>query len=194
LNAVRTLAVAAALLAGAVSAQATLINRGGGTIYDTELNITWLQNWNQGAGSGYDDTYGLGGTGLMTWDNARAWADNLVWGGFSDWRLPTMVDTGTAGCNYSDAGGTAALRVAADAGLTVSEHKPLADGCFSHALVVSCQLRHQALPAKEIHRRQVQCVERSHRLGERQQSAAEHWGRHLQQVDAVHELARIGAM
>ena len=78
MNAVRTLAVAAALLAGAVSAQATLINRGGGTIYDTELNITWLQNWNQGAGSGYDDTYGLGGTGLMTWDNARAWVDNLV--------------------------------------------------------------------------------------------------------------------
>lgn len=42
----------------------------------------------------------------MTWDNARAWADNLVWGGFSDWRLPTMVDTGTAGCNLSYAGGT----------------------------------------------------------------------------------------
>jgi len=86
-------------------AQATLSDRGGGMIYDSDLDITWLQNWNQGAGSGYDDTVGLVGTGRMTWDNARAWADNLVWGGYSDWRLPTM-EAGGLICDFSNAGGT----------------------------------------------------------------------------------------
>lgn len=105
MKAIRTLAITATLWAGALSAQAALVNRGGGMIYDTELNITWLQNWNQGAGSSYDN--GISSTdGRMTWDNARAWADDLVWGGFSDWRLPTMIDTGTAGCDLSYGGGT----------------------------------------------------------------------------------------
>ncbi len=26
----------------------------------------------------------------MTWDSAKAWADNLVFGGFSDWRLANI--------------------------------------------------------------------------------------------------------
>lgn len=68
-------------------------------------NITWLQNWNTAAGSSYDD--GSSTTdGRMSWSSAVAWADNLVHGGYSDWRLPTMEDTGAAGCNFSFAGGT----------------------------------------------------------------------------------------
>lgn len=85
----RLLAVALGSLLLAGTAQAALEDRGGGMIYDTELDITWLQNWNQGAGSGYDDKYGLGGTGQMTWLNAKAWASTLEFGGFSNWRLPT---------------------------------------------------------------------------------------------------------
>jgi len=60
---------------------ATLWDRGGGLIYDDDLNITWLQN------------AGLGGN--RSWDSAMAWASNLVYGGYDDWRLPT-----TPGTNY----------------------------------------------------------------------------------------------
>lgn len=95
-----TLACAAALLLGATSANAALVDRGGGMIYDTVLNITWLQDWNYAKTSGYDSD------GLMTWTQANTWANNLVYGGYDDWRLPTMVDTGTAGCNFSYVGGT----------------------------------------------------------------------------------------
>lgn len=67
-------------------ANATLWDREGGLIYDDFLDITWLQDANYGAGQSYDSD------GRMTWDNAVAWADQLVCGGFDDWRLPTHVD------------------------------------------------------------------------------------------------------
>jgi MYXO-CTERM domain-containing protein len=71
--------------------------------YDTDLNITWLRDANAGAGSSYDD--GSSATdGIMTWANADLWANNLVVGGYSDWRLPIVVDTGTPGCRYSQTG------------------------------------------------------------------------------------------
>ena len=87
-----TLAAAAALVALSGAAQADLVNRGGGMIYDTTRNITWLSDMNV--------------NGLMTWNVATAWADNLVYGGFSDWRLPTMnpADT-TCSSNFNPGGG-----------------------------------------------------------------------------------------
>ena len=69
----------------AVSADATLIDRGGGLIYDNDLNITWLQDSNYAMTSGYD------ADGKMTWADAVTWAGTLVYGGYSDWRLPTTV-------------------------------------------------------------------------------------------------------
>lgn len=81
-------AAAAAVLTFTGGAQAALHDRGGGMIYDDALDITWLQDWNQAAGSSYD-TYSPG-SGLMDWATAKAWADNLVYGGYSDWRLPTV--------------------------------------------------------------------------------------------------------
>ncbi|MCB1799911.1 MAG: DUF1566 domain-containing protein, partial [Gammaproteobacteria bacterium] len=42
--------------------------------------------------------------GRMGWDAATAWADQLVFGGYEDWRLPTIVDTGTSGCNSAYSG------------------------------------------------------------------------------------------
>jgi hypothetical protein len=88
--------VALAALGLAPSAHATLINRGGGLIYDTDRNITWLANANQGAGSSFDD--GPSATdGAMSWASALAWADNLsffdsvrnkTW---DDWRLPSTL-------------------------------------------------------------------------------------------------------
>ena len=63
---------------------ATLINKGGGLIYDDDLNITWLQDANYAKTSGYDSD------GYMTWSNAMAWASSLVYQGYDDWRLPTL--------------------------------------------------------------------------------------------------------
>ena len=56
--------------------QAALFDRGGGMIYDDVLDITWLQDANQG--------------GSMNWDDSVAWAGALEFGGFDDWRLASM--------------------------------------------------------------------------------------------------------
>lgn len=73
--------VLVASLSGA--AQAALIDRGGGLIYDTDLDVTWLADAN------YAQTSGYKAGGLMTWSEAVTWADNLTYGGYSDWRLPS---------------------------------------------------------------------------------------------------------
>lgn len=93
--------IALALAAGfglSGAAQAALIDRGGGMIYDDALKITWLQDANYAKTSGYD------ADGRMGWTAANTWASNLSHGGYDDWRLPTMVDTGTPGCNYAFTG------------------------------------------------------------------------------------------
>lgn len=76
------------------TAQATLIDRGGGLIYDDVLNVTWLQDTNL--------------TGKIDWTTANAWAANLYYFDtvrnviYTDWRLPTMLPANTtADCNYS---------------------------------------------------------------------------------------------
>ena len=89
--------LAAGLTSG--SAQAALVDRGGGLIYDTDLDVTWLQDANYAKTSGYD------ADGLMTWEVAVTWAANLSYYDsvrnvtYTDWRLPTTPDTGTPGCN-----------------------------------------------------------------------------------------------
>jgi hypothetical protein len=52
-------------------------------LYDNVLNVTWLQDANYAKTSGYNTT------GKMDWNTATTWAANLVYGGFSDWRLAT---------------------------------------------------------------------------------------------------------
>jgi hypothetical protein len=64
-----------------LNAHAELYDRGNGMIYDSTLNITWLQDANYAKTSGYDPD------GLMTWNRAVKWADDLIYGGFKDWRL-----------------------------------------------------------------------------------------------------------
>lgn len=77
----RIIALLIVTLIMSVSAHADLIDRGGGLIYDTDLNITWLQN---------ADLYGY----AMMWDRAMTWADNLSYYDsvrdtyWNDWRLP----------------------------------------------------------------------------------------------------------
>lgn len=67
-----------------ISANAALYDRGDGMIYDDVLDITWLQDANYALTSGYDTN------GLMTWTETNEWVNNLVYGGFDDWRLPSV--------------------------------------------------------------------------------------------------------
>ena len=84
----KSLSAATAILALTGVAQAALEARPGGMVYDTTLKITWLQNWNT--------------NGPMKWTAANSWADNLVYGGFDDWRLPTSLNAdGTGPCGQA---------------------------------------------------------------------------------------------
>lgn len=57
--------------------------------YDPNLDISWLANVLAGAGSEFDD--GVSATdGLMTWENANAWAASLSVKGVTGWRLPEI--------------------------------------------------------------------------------------------------------
>ncbi|HUH65815.1 MAG TPA: DUF1566 domain-containing protein [Syntrophales bacterium] len=65
-------------LGATASSRAELVDMGDGTIYDTDLDITWYKNPN--------NTY-------MTWNDAMAWARGLSVGGHRDWRLPSTPGT-----------------------------------------------------------------------------------------------------
>jgi hypothetical protein len=74
-----TLALLSALsLSG--TASAALMDLGDGLIYDTVLDVTWLQNANTDGDSG--------------WAAANAWAQALEFGGASNWRLPSLSVAG----------------------------------------------------------------------------------------------------
>jgi hypothetical protein len=79
-------------LLGVGTSHATLIDRGGGLIYDDVLNVTWLQD------TQYNLTSGASQYGRMTWEEGKNWTTNLayydsvrnvVW---DDWRMPTTVN------------------------------------------------------------------------------------------------------
>lgn len=91
----RAIAAAVPLVFAAGFAQAELIDRGGGLIYDTTLNVTWLQNANPGAGSIYDNGWNPT-DGRMSFENARSFAASYSYVAngvtYSDWRLPHGID------------------------------------------------------------------------------------------------------
>jgi hypothetical protein len=82
----KSLAAAGTMSALTGAAQAALIDRGNGMIYDSALDITWLADMN------YARTSGADADGLMQWQAAQTWASNLVHGGYSDWRLPSALN------------------------------------------------------------------------------------------------------
>ena len=94
--------IAASLVSGA--AQAALVDRGGGLIYDTDLDVTWLQDANYAKTSGFD------ADGAMDWITATTWAANLTYYDsvrnvtYDDWRLPTTTDTGAPGTQCTNSG------------------------------------------------------------------------------------------
>jgi hypothetical protein len=82
------------ILGFAASANATLIDRGTGMMYDTDQDITWLQDANYAATSGYDSD------GQMNWFEATEWASQLEFGGYEDWRLPSFETNGVNELGY----------------------------------------------------------------------------------------------
>jgi len=90
--------LALALLASAAvtgTAQASLLDRGNGLLYDTVLNVTWLQDANYANTSGYASATG----GAMNWADANTWAAQLNFDGLSGWRLATNTPV-SGGDNY----------------------------------------------------------------------------------------------
>jgi len=74
---------------------ATLLYRGGGLIYDDDLNITWLQNANLAATNTFR-VMGILAGGKMSWFTAGNWItamNTANYLGFSNWRLPTTPGT-----------------------------------------------------------------------------------------------------
>lgn len=94
---VATVGMVSVLAMLASSASAALVDRGGGMLYDDVLRVTWLQDANLPRSSGYSVD------GRMAWPDAKVWAENLVFGGFSDWRLArnSPVNGVTWDHNYS---------------------------------------------------------------------------------------------
>lgn len=79
---------ASILILGSTSINATLIDRGNGLIYSTDLDITYMQ-----------DAYAFGS---MNRSSAQSFVDNLAYGGYNDWRLPSLsnVDPGVDITDY----------------------------------------------------------------------------------------------
>ncbi len=79
-----------------VQANALLIDRGNGLIYDDILDVTWLQDANYAYTSGYVQDVGCSSSGHIKCDGqmrprqAKVWASLLSYGGFDDWRLPSI--------------------------------------------------------------------------------------------------------
>jgi hypothetical protein len=88
-----SLALATAGLLTSGAAQAELIDRGGGLLYDDVLNVTWLQDANYAKTSGYD------ADGAMNWTAANTWASGLNISRFAGesltgWRLAANTPVG----------------------------------------------------------------------------------------------------
>jgi hypothetical protein len=89
---------------GAGTAQAALIDRGGGLIYDTVLDATWMQD------ALYASTTGVSSNGRLIWDDAMAFASstsyydsvrNTTW---DDWRLPQQFVNSRSALMYDTLG------------------------------------------------------------------------------------------
>jgi hypothetical protein len=116
------LRLAACLFVVSSSSHAALYDRGNGLIYDDVLNITWMQDANYAQTSGYD------ANGRMEWETANTWADQLSYGGYDDWRLPSagnaltidyFVTTGELGhMFYNNLGNTAGYSILGNVSFT----------------------------------------------------------------------------
>lgn len=75
-------------------------------IYDTVQDITWLADMDH-AKTQFDNSGGLLGDadGQMEWLEANLWANNLMYGGYTDWRLPIVMQLDPNCSTKVDVGG-----------------------------------------------------------------------------------------
>ena len=90
------------------TASATLVDRGAGLIFDSELNVTWIQNANLGATEHFGvqshttNSDGIYLDGRMNWVTALSWIDGMNtsnYRGYNDWRLPKIPLPNAANLN-----------------------------------------------------------------------------------------------
>jgi hypothetical protein len=81
----------ALLLLITLPCHAALVDNGNGLIYDTDLDITWLDRPNNT---------------LLYWPQAVAWAESLTDGGVGGWRLPKTIDGSPRSGRYSGVDGS----------------------------------------------------------------------------------------
>jgi hypothetical protein len=98
MNGLKQMSLATACVLTSGMAQAALIDRGGGLLYDDVLDVTWLQDANYAKTSGYD------ADGMMNWTDANIWASDLNISRFAGesltgWRLAANTPVG-ADWNY----------------------------------------------------------------------------------------------
>ena len=79
------------------TAQASLVDRGNGLLYDNVLNVTWLQDANYAHTSGYAQA---NVSGAMDWATANTWAANLNFDGLTGWRLATNTPLNGSSFNF----------------------------------------------------------------------------------------------
>lgn len=90
-------------LVAANTATAALVDRGGGLIFDTDLNVTWLQDAKYIQTSGY-----VAVADNISWSQATTWAANLSYYDsvrnvtYDDWRLPTTGPVNGTAFNYNN--------------------------------------------------------------------------------------------
>ncbi len=72
-----------------------LYDRGNGLIYDDVLDITWLQDANYAHTSGYDSD------GAMNWYDAQDFVDELAYGAYNNWRLPSAGNAQSVSYNQT---------------------------------------------------------------------------------------------
>jgi hypothetical protein len=72
---------------------AALVDRGNGLVYDTEQNLTWLQDANLAASQSFS-VVGINADGTMNWNTATQWIAAMNASGYlgqNSWRLPTTI-------------------------------------------------------------------------------------------------------
>ncbi|WP_455276877.1 Lcl C-terminal domain-containing protein [[Eubacterium] cellulosolvens] len=60
------------------------VDNGDGTITDSATGLMWMQD---DSGS-----FNVGDGGALSWEHALEWAENLIYAGYSDWRLPNAKE------------------------------------------------------------------------------------------------------
>lgn len=93
----------------AAGARAELIDRGGGLIYDTKLNVTWLQDANYAKTIGFKDpVFAWLAPGQMWWGNAEwfvgqlSYYDSVRKNTWEDWRLPKISPVNGIGWSWAE--------------------------------------------------------------------------------------------